>query len=613
MNPKPLYEDLLQRIEFLEKTIEEIKKKYAEDETSYNQIILQALLELIQNEFESETELIEFALEHAVKLTNSNFGCFHILKPDHQTLELYSWQEEGSIIKVIPQKHEIIQNPEIWAEYSNKNKPLFQNAKDKSTEGEEISTVNSITNRLLSVPVFDKNQLVLVASVANKDTNYDDIDAKQLSIYLHEVWKIVLRMRSDFALKESEQVLKQQNEEFNAVNDDLNESNQRILEINKELIRSKEKAEESDRLKSSFLANMSHEIRTPMNAITGFSELLRIPGLEHDTVNQYVEIINANSQQLLSIIDDIIDISRIEAGQVSVSNNKININKLLNEVSCIFKPLANNKGLDFIVECGLDDEKAMTITDETRLRQVLNNLLSNSIKFTTEGSIKLGYIFSNNNFEFYVKDTGIGIAREHFEIIFERFRQVESGMSRKYGGTGLGLTIARMLAELLDGRIWLTSELGKGTTFYFSLPTLAVEDQFEAKIKEPPAIEYSWPEKTILVAEDEEFNYFFIHEILNNTKVKLIRARNGIEAVESCKKNPEIDIVLMDIKMPDMDGYDATRIIKSFRPKLPIIAQTAYALSEDRAKALEAGCDNYISKPIKKDRLLNIINEKFTT
>ncbi len=464
----------------------------------------------------------------------------------------------------------------------------------------------------MSVPVFDKNNIVVIAGVANKEDNYDDNDVKQLQLYLQEVWKIILSIRIDLALKENEQMLKQQNEEFISINEELNESNRQVMIINEELKIAKEKAEESDKLKSAFLANMSHEIRTPMNAITGFSELLRQPEIEKNLINQYVEIIFSNSQQLLSLIDDIIDISRIEAEKVTITKSKININKILSEVTFIFEALANNKGLKFQHHFGLNDDKAYTETDEARFRQILSNLLNNAIKFTSSGAITLGYNVYDNYFEFYINDTGIGIAREHFDAIFERFRQVDSGLSRKYGGTGLGLTISKYLIELLGGRIWLSSEPGKGSTFYFTLPYIKTEKPIEKIIKEIPKASYNWPERTILIAEDEEFNYYYIYEILTPTMAKLIRAQNGIEAVEFCKKFPEIDLVLMDIKMPEMDGYEATKIIKSIRPKLPIIAQTAHAMSEDMSKSLKAGCDNYVSKPIHREHLLKMIHDKFS-
>ena len=353
---------------------------------------------------------------------------------------------------------------------------------------------------------------------------------------------------------------------------------------------------------------MSHEIRTPMNAISGFAELLKLPGLNEETLFQYIDIINSNSQQLLSIIDDIIDISKIEAGQIKISYSKINVNKLLNEIALIFNTVAKSKGIEFKFEFGLKNEEAFAETDEIRLRQIINNLLNNAFKFTSNGSITLGYIARNNVFEFFIKDTGIGIQNYKFEIIFERFRQVESGMSRKYGGTGLGLTISRVLVELLGGRIWLDSQIDKGSTFYFTIPS-ETSEKIEGKyLNSKEKLNYSWPDKTILIAEDEEFNFFLIHELLSGTNAKVIRAKNGKEAIETCQKNNSIDLVLMDIKMPEIDGYEAAKIIKSFRPKLPIIAQTAYAMSEDRSKALKAGCDDYISKPLNKNRLLSMIS-----
>jgi len=597
-----------------------IKRRNFEIDLRQNKERLQSLYDLIQKDFKSEKELIEYALEEAVRLTGSKIGYFHFMKPDQQNLDLYTWSKEvWKSCKAESDGHYPLEKAGVWADAARTRKPVVHNDYQNMADKKGYPDGHSHIIRHMSVPVIDKGNIMVIGGVANKDIDYDDNDIKQLQLYLQELWKIIISMRNDILLKNNEQILKQQNEEFLTINEELNESNRQVLIINEELKHAKQKAEESDKLKSAFLANMSHEIRTPMNAITGFSELLRLPDIKKDTINQYVEIIFSNSQQLLSLIDDIIDISRIEAEKVSISRSKININKILNEVSFVFKAQVDAKGLNFQKHFALDDINAFTETDEARFKQILNNLLNNAVKFTPSGSITLGYTVYDNYFEFYVSDTGVGIAREYFDIIFERFRQVESGHSRRFGGTGLGLTISKYLIELLGGRIWLSSEpenmpAGKagGTTFYFTLPVVKTEKPLVKLYKELPHVNYSWPGKTILVAEDEEFNYYYINEILTPTNAKIIRAFNGLEAVDACKKFPEINLVLMDIKMPEMDGYEATKKIKSFRPELPIIAQTAHAMSEDMSKSLKAGCDNYVSKPIHKEHLLKMINEKFT-
>jgi PAS domain S-box-containing protein len=580
-----------------------LKKRKMEIDIRQSKERLQSLYDLIQNDFETEKDLVEYALEQAILLTGSKIGFFYYNDEKSTNSNLFISQENDNVFKNRQLDQSFIEETGVVSKCLSSLKPFVSN----STENENSYSIV----RQIAVPVIDKNKkVVLVSGVANKNENYDENDVRQLERYIQEVWKIILRMRSDIALKENEIILKQQNEEFIAINEELNESNIKVMTIVDELKQAKEKAEESDRLKTSFLANMSHEIRTPMNAITGFAELLRQPGIDTTSINQYVEIIFSNSQQLLSLIDDIIDISRIEAEKVSINKDVVNVNKVVTEIAVVFEKQASDKGLNFETKTALDDDKAFIVTDQARLKQILNNLLSNAVKFTNEGSISMGYNIYSSYIEFYVSDTGIGIAKENYEVIFERFRQVETGLSRLFGGTGLGLTISKFLVSLLGGKIWLSSQLGIGSTFYFTIPLVTAENTCETESQDILAVHYSWEGKKFLVAEDEEFNYYYIHEILTPTNATLLHAKTGREAVELCRKNPDIDIILMDIKMPELDGYEATKIIKSFRPKLPIIAQTAHAMSEDMAKSIKAGCDGYITKPIHKEHLLKIIQEK---
>ena len=591
--------------------ISEIKK--VENQLKQNKEQMQSIHDLIQCEFESESDFIIFALEECIKLTFSKIGYFHFVKNNQKSIELFCWSKQLSSIPENIQCSELaIEKNQLLFDCIRKKEPIIQNQCINKISDLGFSESLENLNNLILYPIAFRNKVVALIAVANKDEDYNNSDLYQLQLYLKEVWKIILRMRNESALRENEILLRQQNEEFISMNEELNARNNHIKEINKELKIAKDKAEESDHLKSAFLANMSHEIRTPMNAISGFTELLKNPNLDSDSISQYVDIIYTNSQQLLSIIDDILDIARIETGQVKINQNIVNVNQILNRVCQAFQQQIINRGISFKVVHGLPDEQANVETDEIRLRQILTNLLNNALKFTESGSIIIGYTVNKGVLEFFVKDTGIGIAKENHTIVFERFRQVDTGIARKYGGTGLGLTITRVLVELLGGTIWLESELFIGSTFYFTIP---YKDMVQIGNKTLSDIEqkevFDWPDKTILLAEDEEFNYFYIHEILNSTQAKLIWAKNGEEAVQYCQSNPEIDFVLMDIKMPQLDGYEATKLIKSFRPQLPIVAQTAYAMSEDRIKALNAGCDNYIAKPINKKRLLNLIAENF--
>lgn len=372
-----------------------------------------------------------------------------------------------------------------------------------------------------------------------------------------------------------------------------------------ELIKAKEMAEEGDRLKSAFLQNMSHEIRTPLNAICGFSNLLLKPDLEYKQVEKFVSVINNSSDQLLSIVNDILTISSLETKQEKVVRIDFNVNELLAELNDIFKHQIKTEGVTIHVENGFDDERSIIVTDKTKLTQILTNLISNAIKFTCSGSIVFGYQHEGEFLKFYVKDSGIGIHPKKHKSIFERFSQADKSITTKYGGSGLGLAISKGFAELLGGKIWVESEDGEGATFLFTIPYKGgIQNQFtndlDRKLTNKGA--------TILVAEDEELNLLFIKELFNTTNYQLICVSDGQEAVDTFNNRTDIDIVLMDIKMPNMDGYTAAGLIRKINPNIPIIAQTAYAL-ENEVKKFEKVFDGYITKPIKADTLMEVIRK----
>ena len=373
-----------------------------------------------------------------------------------------------------------------------------------------------------------------------------------------------------------------------------------------ELEKAIEKAEESDRLKSAFLANMSHEIRTPLNGILGFADMLKNRELSETKRNHFIEIIQEGGQHLLQIVNDIIDISKIEARQIRINETENNINDLLIELFAFYEPIARKNNINLYFQKNLTDSQAKVYTDFVKLKQILQNLLSNAVKFTHEGYIKFGYTLRGKFLEFFVEDTGIGIDGNLHDCIFERFRQGDNSPSREYGGTGLGLSIAKAYIQEMGGNIWLSSKPENGTTFYFTIPYKP------ARGKEKPGItrkkdDAGTARLTILVVEDDDVNYLYLEEILTNIKARVLHAKNASEAIEICSNNNAINIVLMDIKLPDMNGYKATHDIKKINPELPVIAQTAYALEGDREKALECGCNEYIAKPIKKDQLVELI------
>ncbi len=371
-----------------------------------------------------------------------------------------------------------------------------------------------------------------------------------------------------------------------------------------ELKREKMKAEESDRLKSAFLANMSHEIRTPMNAILGFSDLLSKLDLGSAKRREFIKQIKNSGNLLLNLIDDIIDIAKIEAGEIKIQHGHAYINQIIDELKVTFSELVKKDGKSATLEVrgtkANRDDDFVLLTDPLRLKQILSNLIGNGIKFTEKGEVEFGYTEKEEVLQFFVRDTGIGLSKEYQELIFERFRQVEDAHTRKYGGTGLGLAISRHLVELLGGRIWVESEPFKGTTFFFTLPNNQVfESRSGAGMAiESSYIEDSWKSNRLLIVEDDPANARLLKEALEHTGIQMEWVTNGKEAVDYCQNGLRPDIVLMDIQMPVMDGHSATRILKEKYPHMPILAQTAYAMAGEREKCIEAGCDDYIAKPV---------------
>ena len=362
-------------------------------------------------------------------------------------------------------------------------------------------------------------------------------------------------------------------------------------------------AEESDKLKSAFLANMSHEIRTPMNSIIAFSNFLKDRELSSDKQEEYINYIISCGKNLLQLINDILDIAKIEASQLKISKETCNVTELLQETFQIFKESKSkylNK-IDFKLKKHLLHENITVVSDYNRLKQVFTNLLENSFKYTKEGVIEFGIEkIKYNLLFFYVKDSGIGIPTDKSKVIFERFRQVETSIDKKTGGAGLGLAICNNLIKLLGGKIWVDSKPGTGAVFYFTIPYLLPEGKnlkkFQVKTDEINKT-YNWENKNILVAEDEDLNFKVIEIAIKKTGANIFRVKNGKEAIEFCMAN-NIDIVLMDIQMPVMDGYTATSKIKEFKPDLPIIAQTSFAMNEDKIKCFKAGCNDFITKPL---------------
>ena len=456
-------------------------------------------------------------------------------------------------------------------------KTYVDNAVPKPTENDY-----SPSKRFLSVPVLLDNKLIGLLAVGASDNDYTEDDKGNL-VKLANLYALAIdRINQENILKEA-----------------------------------KQRAEESDHLKSAFLTNMSHEIRTPLNGIIGFSELINKKDLSVEKRKYFSEIIKRNSNSLLNLINDIIDVSKIEAGQLNLDVKECNINEIINDVFLnaeVDMHYKHKENLSLEKHMLLDEGEAMIRSDPFRLKQVLINLVNNAIKFTEEGTIKVGYAHKGCFIEFYVEDTGMGIAKEQQKYIFERFRQGDDSLTREYGGSGLGLSICKGLVEMLGGDVYLRSVVDKGTTFYFTIPyERAVGITEKQQVEEDHHIDLR--NKRLLVVEDDGNSYSLIQEIMNPTKAELFWVQNGEDAVKAVEDGEKIDLVLMDIRLPVIDGYEATSKIKKLNKDLPVIAQTAHAFGEQKEKAFEAGCDDYITKPYtEKDMLITIakyINKTF--
>jgi signal transduction histidine kinase/ActR/RegA family two-component response regulator len=501
---------------------------------------------------------------------------------------------------------------------------LFNSHKNKIG----IDKETKIRTRILPV-VFNNKKWTLVLSQFSESTFFFSIQVLLISIggmiisLLLSALSYTLLITKKRAKTLAEQLsldLLIKNQEYERMNKSLNKnykklivSKEKLKETNVELEKAKEKAEESDKLKSAFLANMSHEIRTPMNGIMGFAELLKSGNLSPEENKNYIEIIEKSGTRLLSIINDIVDISKIEAGQMMVSNSTTNVDEQMQYLQTFFSPEAQDKGIQLVLKKSLDNEETIISTDREKLYAILINLVKNAIKYTVKGTIEFGYEKKDTQIEFFVKDTGIGISKDRQKAIFERFIQADFNDKMARQGAGLGLAIAKAYVELLDGKIWVNSEIGKGSEFYFSIPdTIQFEetDLAEKSIsipKEPCEIK----NLKILVTEDDTISRMLILKVLEEFCNEILIAQTGLEAVEICRKNPDLDLILMDIQMPQMDGYQATKEIRKFNPTVIILAQTAYALEGDKAKTIAVGCNGYISKPIKKEELSNLLQHYF--
>jgi len=572
-----------------------IQKKTEEIELQNQR--LESLLKISQYPTNSTQELLDFALSEAINLTDSKIGYIYFYNETSKQFILNTWSKEVmQECKVMnPQTIYDLDKTGCWGEAVRQRKPIIINDYQAENPHKKGTPEGHIQlSKFLTIPVISDDKIVAVAGVANKENDYDSSDVRQLSLLMDSVWKI----------------------------------SERILLI-KDLTAAKLQAQESDRLKSAFLANMSHEIRTPMNGILGFAEILKDPELTGDQQQEYIKIIEKSGKRMLNIINDIVDISKIESGLMKLNLSESNINEQIEYIYTFFKPEVEAKGMKLLFNTTLSAQEATIQTDREKVYAIFTNLVKNAIKYSKNGFIEIGYVSTGSTtslvgahveaqciaplLQFYVKDTGIGIPPDRQNAIFERFIQADIADKMARQGAGLGLAITKSYVEMLGGKIWVESQEGEGSTFYFTLP---YNQKTETNSSEQTLVSVdgkpNWTKKLkILIAEDDPTSEMLISIMVNTFGREILKVETGTAAVETCRQNPDIDLIMMDIRMPEMGGYEATRQIREFNKTVVIIAQTAYGLSGDREKAIEAGCNDYIAKPIKKEELLGLIQNYF--
>ncbi|HBO73658.1 MAG TPA: hypothetical protein DD653_03080 [Marinilabiliales bacterium] len=558
------------------------EKKKIELELKRHNDRLESLFRIAQLNATNTPEMFDQVLNEALFLTSSQMG--FIFKYHVPTMQFTI--DANSKDHISDQQRELFRSIDIEVKKTfvkdlikSQKAQIFNNFPDNLIFlGVHLKELIPWKNFML-IPVIIDNTTLLGIALTNHTTQYTETDVKQITLLMDSALKIIERQK-----------------------------------YQEELIKAKEKAEESDKLKSAFLANMSHEIRTPMNGIIGFSELFIQDDISPEKRRSYANIVIESGKQLLTIVDDILDISKIEVGQITLYNQPVTVNDIITELFSFYSPKAKDQNLSLFPYKDLSDVQSVILTDKQRLVQVLNNLLSNAFKFTNKGHISFGYAAKGDYLEFFVQDTGAGIPEHMHQLIFERFRQVENHTIQRFRGTGLGLSISQKLVELLGGKIYLESEENVGTKFYFTIPyTGTIKQEHPGNAEKELTTNPITANKTILLAEDEEINFLFLFELLSKQEIKILHAQNGLEAVELCKTHLEIDLVLMDVKMPEMDGLQATREIRLTRPDLPVIIQSAYAMDSDREAAFLAGATGFVSKPINKNILCEQIQKLLNT
>ncbi len=548
------------------------------EELSLNKAMTELSKQLLKPgiSFQKVSDLV---IEFAKEITTSEQGFAGIIDPLTSELIIHfpssMYKDESGPTGKIPKFSKTNDGyPNLWGHSLNTKKAFYTNNPELHEESGGVPIGHFKVTNFLSVPAIVDNKLVGQVALANSAQPFNENDLEGVK-KLTNLYSLAI---------------------------------QKLRNV-QELISAKDIAEQSDKLKSAFLANMSHEIRTPLNAIVGFAQMLGEEGIEEDETREFKDVIINNTDILLRLINDIIEMSMIEAGEIKIHSEVRSISQTLDQIFMIWEnsdELSKTEGkINFEFAAPEDvGNKAFKI-DDLRFNQITNNLLLNAFRFTEEGTITLGYYFEENNVVIYVRDTGVGISEEYQKTIFERFRQVDELRVRPFSGTGLGLAITKKLVEHLSGKIRIESEPGKGSTFYISFPLAGgksiAKPRAEVMFTEPMPIT-SFEGRKLLIVEDNDASYELLDIILKRGGAIITRATTGVEAVEETLRNKN-DIILMDLQLPEMSGFEAIRQIRLINKTIPIIVQTAFSESNERDKAFEAGCNEYLVKPITKNKL----------
>jgi two-component system, sensor histidine kinase and response regulator len=670
--------------------------KAAQKQVEQNEVRLKSMVSLMQKASAGVQDLLDFALEEALHLTESQIGYIYTFDDATQKFEMETCSNNAMEQCTLPPRACIeLTDAGIWGEAVRQRQAIILNNFEEQHPLKKGYPEGHVPiKKFMTVPVISNDQIVMVIGVANKEVDYTNSDILQLSVLMDTIWRMIEKKKADTQLKklsvateqspasiiitDTEGKIEFANDRFISttgysfdelrghvlrimrpthtpepafselwdtiksgqnwkgehqnkrksgeqyweainissirngeeeitnyviVSEDI--SNEKMLQL--ELIAAKEKAEENDNLKTAFLNNLSHEVRTPLNAIVGFSEFLADEEIAADKRTIYARTIVRSSTQLLNLMENIINMAIIESGQVKFNKNPVSINQLLNDVYNQILVSTSKNDVTLRVNSMISKVNDEVIIDQTKVVQILFNLLGNAFKFTDKGLIQFGCKIDNSQLVFHVEDTGIGFPEDKRELLFEKFRQGNNSLTGLNDGMGLGLSISKSYIDLMGGSIRLNSTTNNGTSIEFTIPYQPViTNQSEQVAVDKNRLK---PNSTLLVADDVEVNHLIIVEMLDEHNLTIFYARNGEEAIELVKNHPEINLVLMDLKMPVMDGYKATNEIKKMKPDLPVIAQTAYALSGDKEKALAAGCDDYISKPIKQEALIQMLRK----